>query len=91
MSSPPVLGVDIGGTKVAVGVVDGSGNILARGRKPMVADSTAEAALDAVIGTIDSMLTTAVLGGTFGTSGSFMPSIGEITFTTALTCSGKRK
>ena len=58
MSSPPVLGVDIGGTKVAVGVVDSSGTILTRGRNPMVADSTAEAALEAVTGAIDSMLAT---------------------------------
>ena len=58
MSAPPVLGVDIGGTKVAVGIVDDSGNILARGRKPMVADSTAEAGLDAVTAAIDSILAT---------------------------------
>lgn len=58
MSSPSVLGVDIGGTKVAVGVVDSNGNILSRGRKPMVADSSAEAGLDAVISAIDSMLAT---------------------------------
>lgn len=58
MNTPPVLGVDIGGTKVAVGIVDSNGNILARGRKPMVADTSAEAGLNAVIGAIDSMLTT---------------------------------
>jgi glucokinase len=58
MSGPPVLGVDIGGTKVAVGIVDSTGNILARGRKPMVANTSAEAGLDAVIGAIDSMLAT---------------------------------
>ena len=58
MNSPPVLGVDIGGTKVAVGIVDSSGTILARGRKPMVADAGEEAALDAVTGAIDSMLAT---------------------------------
>lgn len=58
MNAPPVLGVDIGGTKVAVGIVDSNGNILARGRKPMVADGGAEAGLDAVVGAIDSMLAT---------------------------------
>ena len=58
MSGPPVLGVDIGGTKVAVGIVDGTGNILARGRKPMVANTSAEAGLDAVIGAINAMLAT---------------------------------
>ncbi len=54
--SPPILGVDIGGTKVAVGIVDREGKILARGRKPMVANGTAQAGLDAVIGAIDSMI-----------------------------------
>ena len=54
--SPPILGVDIGGTKVAVGIVDSEGKILAQGRKPMVASATAQAGLDAVIGAIDSMM-----------------------------------
>lgn len=54
-----VLGVDIGGTKVAVGIVDGDGKILAQGRRPMIANGTAEAALDAVTGAIDSMISTA--------------------------------
>jgi glucokinase len=55
----PVLGVDIGGTKVAVGIVDRSGKILAQGRKPMVATGTAEAALQAVTEAIDSLPTAA--------------------------------
>lgn len=52
------LGVDIGGTKIAVGVIDRQGKILAQERKPMVANGTAEAGLDAVISAIDSMLST---------------------------------
>lgn len=55
----PVLGVDIGGTKVAVGIVDRAGKILAQTRKPMVANGTAQAGLDAVIGAIDSMMSAA--------------------------------
>lgn len=50
-----ILGVDIGGTKVAVGLVDRNGTILSQGRKPMVANGTAEAALQAVTGAIDSL------------------------------------
>jgi glucokinase len=50
-----VLGVDIGGTKVAVGVVNGQGKILQQGRTPMSANESAEAGLRAVIDAIDSM------------------------------------
>ncbi|MFZ0806242.1 MAG: ROK family protein [Candidatus Sulfotelmatobacter sp.] len=50
-----VMGVDIGGTKVAVGIVNAKGEIVAQGRRPMVASGTAEAALEAVIGAIDSL------------------------------------
>jgi len=53
-----VLGVDIGGTKIAVGIVDRAGKILAQGRTPMVANGTPEAAFDAVVRAIDSMLST---------------------------------
>ncbi|HEV3510393.1 MAG TPA: ROK family protein [Candidatus Sulfotelmatobacter sp.] len=54
--SAPLLGVDIGGTKVAVGLVDREGKILRQGRKPMVANGTADAALDAVTSAIDLLL-----------------------------------
>ena len=54
----PILGVDIGGTKVAVGIVDREGRILAQDRKPMIAGGTAQAGLQAVTGAIDSMLAT---------------------------------
>ena len=52
-----VLGVDIGGTKVAVGIVDGDGKILSQDRKPMRASGTAEDGLDAVTSAIDSLMT----------------------------------
>jgi len=50
-----MLGVDIGGTKVAVGLVDAEGKIVTQGRAPMVANGTAEAGLQAVVGAIDSL------------------------------------
>jgi glucokinase len=53
--SGPVLGVDIGGTKVAVGLVDRDGNILSQARAPMMANGTAEDALQSVTGAIDSL------------------------------------
>jgi len=49
-----ILGVDIGGTKVAVGLVDRAGKIVAESRRPMVAHGTAEEGLQAVIAAIDS-------------------------------------
>jgi glucokinase len=58
-----VMGVDIGGTKVAVGLVDDAGTIVSQGRKPMVATGTAEDALQAVIGAIDSIWTSAAASG----------------------------
>src|SRR5580693_9959849 len=69
----PILGVDIGGTKVAVGLVDHEGKILTQGRKPMVADSTAEAGLQAVAAAIDSMAAAAVPYGGFHSIGICAP------------------
>ena len=56
--SGPFLGVDIGGTKVAVGLVDRDGKILSQGRQPMMATGTPEAALHAVTNAIDSLMST---------------------------------
>ena len=60
-SGKGVLGVDIGGTKIAVGIVDRDGKILAQGRTPMVANGTPEAALEAVVCGIDSMLSSSAV------------------------------
>ncbi|MGH9394054.1 MAG: ROK family protein, partial [Terriglobales bacterium] len=43
------LGIDIGGTKVAAGLVSASGRIVQRERRPMLATGSAEAALEAVV------------------------------------------
>lgn len=53
MSDGLVIGVDIGGTKVAAGLVDASGKILCHSRNPMVADGTAARGLAAVMQAID--------------------------------------
>jgi glucokinase len=50
-----VIGVDIGGTKIAVGLVDPSGKIVAQGRNPMISTSGPEAALQAVTAAIASL------------------------------------
>ena len=55
MKGKIVMGVDIGGTKVAAGLVDSEGNIVAQTRKPMVANVSAEAGLQAVFDAIDEL------------------------------------
>src|SRR5229473_1568084 len=54
-SEAAIIGVDIGGTKVAVGLVDPSGKIVTQARRPMVSTSGAEAALQAVTAAITSL------------------------------------
>jgi glucokinase len=50
-----VIGVDVGGTKVAAGLVDSLGKILCQVRRPMVADQGAEAGLASVIEAIKAL------------------------------------
>jgi glucokinase len=50
-----VVGVDVGGTKVAAGLVDGNGAILSQTRTPMLANGTGEEGLSAVLLAIDSL------------------------------------
>jgi glucokinase len=49
------MGVDIGGTKIAAGVVDGSGAILQQARAPMAAAGDASAGLAAVTSAIEAL------------------------------------
>jgi glucokinase len=53
--SPFVIGVDIGGTKIAVGLVDENGEIAFQLRKPMVAKGSAAEGLAAVESAIDAI------------------------------------
>jgi glucokinase len=46
------VGVDVGGTKVAAGLVDANGRILSTIRVPMVSHSSQEAGLQAVLGAV---------------------------------------
>ena len=50
------VGVDIGGTKVAAGLVNASGEILSQNRIPMVANGSAADGLDAILSAISSAL-----------------------------------
>jgi len=56
MSEPMTIGVDIGGTKVAAGLVDATGEITNKSRVPIVANGTAEAAFACVKAAIDEIL-----------------------------------
>jgi len=61
-STDAVIGVDIGGTKVAVGLVDRSGKILTQLRNPMVANQGPEPAFEAVTTAIDALASQAGMG-----------------------------
>jgi len=50
-----VIGVDVGGTKVAAGLVDASGEILCHARNPMVSNGDAASALAAVTQAIETV------------------------------------
>jgi glucokinase len=56
MSEALALGVDIGGTKVAAGLVDARGQIVKRSRVPMAATGDAESGLAAVLAAIGELL-----------------------------------
>jgi glucokinase len=73
-----VMGVDIGGTKVAVGLVDAGGKIVAQGREPMVANGTAEAGLQAVTKAIDSLWSNEIRGIGICAPGPLDPTTGVI-------------
>ncbi len=55
-AEPVVLGVDIGGTKVAAGLVNSRGDILCKIRSPMVSRESSEAGLQAVVRAVESAL-----------------------------------
>jgi len=53
VGKPCFVGVDVGGTKVAAGLVNAEGEIASQIRVPMVSNDTAEAGLNAVLLAID--------------------------------------
>jgi len=68
-----VMGVDIGGTKIAAGLVDSDGNIVRQLRHPMVANRTPEAGLQAVIEAIDTLASADGSSSTFDAIGICAP------------------
>lgn len=51
-----IMGVDIGGTKIAVGLVNAAGSIVAQRRAPMISNSDAGAGLGSVLAAMDSVI-----------------------------------
>ena len=56
MPEPMTIGVDVGGTKVAAGLVDATGAILRKARVPMVATADAATGFAAVKGAVEALL-----------------------------------
>jgi glucokinase len=56
MPEPMTIGVDVGGTKVAAGLVDSTGAILRKARVPMVATADAATGFAAVKGAVEALL-----------------------------------
>ena len=59
MQKGVLVGVDVGGTKVAAGVVDAAGKILSSGRVRMVPNASAQEGLDAVFDAISAAIASA--------------------------------
>ena len=74
------VGVDIGGTKVAAGLVDANGRILSHIRVPMVSHSSAEEGLNAVLAAIEQVTasSTAIAGIGICSPGPLDPTTGVI-------------
>jgi glucokinase len=76
-----IVGVDIGGTKIAVGAVDSSGGIIARLETPTDAKAGYPAALDRVVAmlrNIESATGSRISGIGIGSTGPVYPLTGEI-------------
>lgn len=73
------VGADIGGTKIAAGLVDANGRILSHIRVPMVSHSSAEAALNAVLSALEQ-----VTAGSSGITGIGICSPGPLDPTTGV-------
>ena len=80
MSGPVYAGVDIGGTKIAAGLVDANGQILSHIRVPMVSHSSAEAGLNAVLAALEQAIagSSAIAGIGICSPGPLDPATGVI-------------
>jgi len=90
MSDRIYLGVDVGGTKVAAGLVDSRGNILYKTRVPMNGTGTAEQGFASICDAIDAVLAAhpgkAIAGIGVASPGPLDPRTGVILFTPNIPC-----
>lgn len=90
MSEEVVLGIDIGGTKVAVGLVNSAGRILSLAREPMNVNGTAEDAMKSVERAIAAIYPSKdghrVLGVGVASPGPLDPKLGLVLHTPNLPC-----
>ncbi len=88
--APPVVGIDLGGTKILVGVVGGDQQILGRSKRSTPAKEGAPAILRAIIECVDEALSIAKLSRTdiaaagVGSPGPLNPETGVILFSANL-------
>jgi glucokinase len=86
----PVVGVDLGGTKILAGVVDSENRIHARAKRPTPAEAGGPAILAAIISCVEQALAEAgvareeIAGIGVGSPGPLDPSTGVISFSTNL-------
>lgn len=89
---PLILGIDVGGTKVAAGLVDARGQIVTRVRRPMVAQQDTEAGVAAVLRAAEQVLAspaaraTQVIAAGISTPGYVEPRSGTVVRATNLPC-----
>jgi glucokinase len=89
-SLPPVIGIDLGGTKILVGVVDGHNEILSRAKCPTPARDGGPAIVAAMIRTVEDALNEAgmtaggVAAAAIGTPGPLDPDSGIILWSSNL-------
>lgn len=80
--TPPVIGIDIGGTKTAAALVDRAGRVLERREAPTPARSGPEAVLDAAARLAADLLDAAGGPVGVGTAGTVDPATGTIRYAT---------
>ncbi len=89
-AGPPVVGIDLGGTKILAGVVSAENRILGRGKRSTPAKEGAQAILDTIVSCVQDALnearltTTEIAAAGIGSPGPLNPETGVILFSANL-------